>query len=424
MGGAKRGDVPDGHCSEQSPAVELSTSHQDDRVQASGDEAGTAPGDRKFRPDIEGLRAWAILLVVLFHADVPGMTGGYVGVDVFFVLSGFVITGLLLRERISSGKNKVGGFYGRRSRRILPAATVVLILTVLASYHWLGFLTGNATAKDARAATLFFANFQFIHQGTNYLASQTPPSPLQNFWSLAVEEQFYLVFPSLFIASAVLLKKRSLEAKLVTILSVIVCASLVWSIHQTSVNSTVAFFSPFTRAWELALGALVALFSTRIARMPTLAAVVMSWVGLVGILVAAFAYSPSTAYPGSAALLPVISTVMVIAAGRVNPVRGAEVILRFRPFQWLGRISYSLYLWHWPILVIAAEYAGHSLSVSDNLLWLVLALALSIGSYKLLENPIRHFGILVRSASLSMLTGITLIVLSVGIATIEIAQHS
>jgi peptidoglycan/LPS O-acetylase OafA/YrhL len=355
---------------------------------------------------------------------VPGITGGYVGVDVFFVLSGFVITGLLLRERSSTGRNRIGGFYGRRSRRILPAATVVIILTILASYHWLGFLNGNATAHDARAASLFFANFQFIHEGTNYLASQAPPSPLQNFWSLAVEEQFYLVWPSIFIAAAVLLKKRSFEAKLGTVLFVIVGASLFWSIHQTSVNSTVAFFSPFTRAWELALGALVAVFSSRIARIPARVAFAMGWLGLAGILVAAFGYSPTTPYPGSAALLPVLSTVMVVAAGRVNPARGAETLLRIPPFQWMGRISYSLYLWHWPILIIAAEYAGHSLSVSDNLLWLLLALALSIASYKLLENPIRHMKVLVRSASLSMLTGLVLIALSVGIATIEIAQHS
>ena len=415
-------NVPDGERSRQPTEIEVSTSQ--DLLQASGDEAGTAPGDRKFRPDIEGLRAWAILLVVLFHAGVPGIKGGFVGVDVFFVLSGFVITGLLLRERISTGKTKLGGFYGRRSRRILPAATAVIILTIFASYHWLGFLTGDTVAHDARAASLFFANFQFIHEGTNYLASQAPPSPLQNFWSLAVEEQFYLIFPSMFIAAAFVLKKRSLEVKLATMLSVIIAVSLLWSIHQTSVNSTVAFFSPFTRAWELALGALVAVLSSRISRIPKRVAVAMGWLGLAGILIAAFAYDPTTPYPGSAALLPVLSTVLVVAAGRVNPVGGAESLLRFRPFQWIGRISYSMYLWHWPILVIAAQYAGHPLSVSDNLLWLLLALALSILSYKLYENPIRHWAVLVRSASLSMLAGLALIVLSVGIATIEIAQHS
>ena len=171
------------------------------------------------------------------------------------------------------------------------------------------------------------------------------------------------------------------------------------------------------------LGALVAVSSNWIARVRAKVAFAMGWLGLVGILVAAFAYTPSTAYPGSAAMLPVLSTVMVVAAGRVNAKHGAEMILRLPPFQWMGRISYSLYLWHWPILVIAAEYAGHSLSVSDNLLWLLLALALSIASYKLIENPIRHSGLLARSTPLSILLGVALIVLSLGVATILIAQH-
>ena len=154
---------------------------EDDRFLPSGDEAGTAPGDRKFRPDVEGLRAVAILLVVLYHAAVPGLTGRFVGVDVFFVISGFVITGLLLREHASSGKTRLGAFYGRRSRRILPAATLVIVITVLASYKWLGFITGNATATVAKTAALFYANFHFIATGTNYLAAQQPPSALQKF---------------------------------------------------------------------------------------------------------------------------------------------------------------------------------------------------------------------------------------------------
>ncbi len=141
----------------------------DGRFLPSGDEAGTAPGDRKFRPDVEGLRAVAVLLVVLFHADVPWLTGGFVGVDVFFVLSGFVITGLLLRERATSGATKLLSFYGRRSRRILPAATVVIVLTVLASYHWLGFITGDATAQTGRTASLFYSNFPFHLDGHELL---------------------------------------------------------------------------------------------------------------------------------------------------------------------------------------------------------------------------------------------------------------
>src|SRR5580704_4136136 len=174
----------------------------DDRLQPSGDESGTAPGDRSFRPDVQGLRAVAVLLVVLYHANVPDLTGGFVGVDVFFVISGFVITGLLLRERHSTGPTSLFSFYARRCRRILPAATLVVVVTVIAAYVFLGVVAGSGTADDGRWAAAFLANVHFERVGTNYLLSQQLPSPLQNFWSLSVEEQFYLVYPTLFLVVA------------------------------------------------------------------------------------------------------------------------------------------------------------------------------------------------------------------------------
>jgi len=161
-----------------------------DRYTPSGDEAGTGPEDRSFRPDVQGLRAIAILLVVLFHAGVPGVSGGYIGVDVFFVISGFVITGVLLRERTERDSTSLPRFYARRVRRILPAASLVIVVTVVTAYHYLGTLTGHDTAIDGQWAAVFLANFHFAASQTNYLASQQPPSSLQNFWSLAVEEQF------------------------------------------------------------------------------------------------------------------------------------------------------------------------------------------------------------------------------------------
>jgi len=396
---------------------------QNPRFLASGDEAGTAPGDRKFRPDVEGLRAVAVLLVVLFHAGVPGITGGYVGVDVFFVLSGFVITGLLLRERAQTNKTRLLDFYGRRSRRILPAATLVIILTVLASYHWLGFLLGNATAQVGRTASLFYANFNFISTGTNYLSSQAPPSALQNYWSLSVEEQFYVVYPTLFIIVGILWTHVSFRLKLTVLLVLSIVASLIWSILQTSVNSTAAYFSPFTRAWELAIGALVAVGSLQLAKLPQHISALMTWIGLAGILVAAFLFTGSTPYPGSAVTLPVISTALLVAGGTAVPRMGAEFLLRLPPFRWLGKLSYSLYLWHWPILIIAAQYAGHSLPVVDNLLWVLLAIGLSIGSYFLVENPIRHWAFIARSGIRSVFLGAILIGISLAVLTIEISTH-
>jgi len=399
------------------------TDLEEGRFLLTGDESGTAPGDRRFRPDVEGMRAVAVALVVLFHAGVPRITGGFVGVDVFFVISGFVITGLLLRERSTTGHNGLLSFYGRRSRRILPAATLVIIATVLASYHWLGFLVGNSTAGDGRTASLFFANFHFIATGTNYLASQAPPSALQNYWSLSVEEQFYVLYPTIFIVALMLWPTVSARLKLAVVLMASIAASLAWSIHETAHNATAAYFSPFTRAWELALGGLVAVGSIQLAKLPKPAASVITWAGIAGILVAAFGFNASTPYPGSAVILPVVSTALVIAGGTANPRFGAEALIGLRPFQWIGKISYSLYLVHWPILIIAEQYAGHPLSLKDNLLWVVLAVAISVASYLLIENPIRHWKFLTRSGIRSVALGAILIAISISLLTFEISSH-
>ncbi len=405
------------------PVPELITD-QDNGSPLITDEAGTAPEDRRFRPDIEGMRALAILLVVFYHAGVPGLSGGFVGVDVFFVISGFVITGLMLREHAVTKRTRLQAFYGRRARRILPAASLVIIVTVLGSYKWLGFLTGNATATVAKSASLFYANFHFIATGTNYLASQQPPSALQNYWSLSVEEQFYIVYPSLFLFAALIWPTRSMRAKMTILLVVGLGTSLIWSIQQTSANTVAAYFSPFTRAWELALGGLVAVASSKLIKFPRLVAATATWIGLTGVLVAAFLFNSSTKYPGVAVMLPVIGTALVIAGGTAQPRIGTETILRTPPFQWLGRLSYSLYLWHWPILIIATQHVGHALPVQENLLLVLLALGLSVGSYYLIENPIRHWKYLWRSADRSITLGVILIAVTLLFVTIEIANHS
>ena len=322
-----------------------------------------------------------------------------------------------LQERPAPWRSTVA-----RPRRILPAATLVIILTVLASYRWLGFLVGNDTATVARTASLFYANFHFISTGTNYLASQGPPSALQNFWSLSVEEQFYLLYPTLFILAALSWKQVSICPSSRSCWS---AASWPHSLGQSTKRRSTALprFSPFTRAWALALGALVAVSSAQLAKLPRPVGAVMTWAGLVGILVAAFTYTSATPYPGAAVALPVISTALIVAGGIARPRAGAEVLLRLPPFQWMGKLSYSLYLWHWPILIIAAQHVGHPLSVEDNLLWVLFALALSVGSYFLVENPIRHWKFLARSGGRSVSLGGLLIALSLALATFEIASH-
>ncbi|HEX3793974.1 MAG TPA: acyltransferase [Acidimicrobiales bacterium] len=403
---------------------ERRTGYADQLLLSSGDQVGTAPEDRAFRPDIEGLRAVAVVLVVLFHAGVPGVTGGYVGVDIFFVISGFVITGVLLRERGRSGHNSILDFYGRRSRRIIPAATVVIIATVLASYHWLGFITGGNVAQDGRAAATFWVNLHFITTGTNYLGSQLPPSPLQNFWSLSVEEQFYVLYPALFLSvGALTLRHLSFNSRMSIALGLAIASSFWWSVVSTSSNATGAYFSPFPRAWELALGAIVAINTHYFVKLPSKLCAIATWLGLIGIFISAFGYSPTTMYPGSAVALPVLSTGLVIAGGTSGYLAGAELFLRIPPFQWIGKVSYSLYLWHWPLLIIPMEFAGHPLSLKDNLGWVGVALVASMASLLLIENPIRHAVRLRKSWILSIALGFIFTATSVSVATYEITSH-
>ena len=393
-----------------------------DRSSEARDEAGTAPGDRHFRPDVQGLRAVAILLVVLFHADIPGLSGGYVGVDVFFVISGFVITGVLLRERATRNSTSLPRFYARRARRILPAATLVIIVTVTVAYHYLGPLTGHETAVDGQWAAVFLANFHFAASQTNYLASQQPPSALQNYWSLAVEEQFYIVYPTLFLVTAGVFRRIPLRRRLIAVLIVIVVASYSYSIAFTSVNAASAFFSPLTRAWELALGGLIAVLGPSLRRVPRLSASIGSWLGLAAIVVASVSLTSATVYPGALVAIPVVGAALVIAAGTARPDLGAERLLRQRPFQLLGLISYSLYLWHWPILVVATQYRGATnLPVWDNVVLLLIATVAAVLTYLFLENPVRHAKVLVGRPLLSIVLGLCLVGATLVVTTYE--QH-
>lgn len=391
-----------------------------DRYTAAGDEAGTAPGDRLFRPDVQGLRAVAILLVVLYHAGIPGISGGYVGVDVFFVISGFVITGVLLREREARRRTSLLKFYGRRARRIMPAASVVIIVAVVAAYHYLGPLSGHETAVDGQWTAVFLANFHFAASQTNYLASQQPPSALQNFWSLAVEEQFYIVYPTIFLLTPRFARGISLRARLVCVLFAIIVASYAFSIVFTSTNAPSAFFSPLTRAWELALGALIAVAGQRLRRLPPSLAALISWLGLGAIAVASITLTSSSVYPGALVAIPVLGAGLVIAGGAAQPVWGVECLLRQRPFQLLGLISYSLYLWHWPILVIATQHRGSmTLPVWDNVLLLLGATLLATITYRVLENPVRHSSFLTRRRWASLVMGLCLIIGTLAVTTYQ-----
>ena len=385
-----------------------------------GDEAGTPPGDRRFRPDVQGLRAIAILLALVYHAGIPPFSGGYVGIEVFFVISGFVITGLLLRERDSSGKTSLRNFYGRRARRIIPMATLVIIVTVIATYHSLGTLVGHETAIDGAWSALFLANVHYQATDTNYLLSQAPPSPLLNYWSLGVEEQFYIVYPIVVVLMGWWARRGSFRLRLTIFLVVVIVASYSYSIVLTASNAQSAYFSLFVRAWELALGGLIAVYSPQLQRVPQAWAAVASWVGLAVILVASVTLTPASDYPGALVAIPTLAAGLVIAAGAAAPTWGVELLLRREPFPFLALISFSLYLWHWPILEIAAQYRGvTTLPVWDNILLLVLSGLLATATYRFFENPVRHAKFLLRRKWASLIMGLCLIAATLAVTTYE-----
>jgi len=362
-----------------------------------------------FRPDIQALRALAVLLVVMFHAHIPWFHAGFLGVDVFFVISGYVITTVLLQERESKASTSLAGFYGRRIRRILPAATVVLIATLWAVYHWLGVVSGVTNATDAKWVAAFMGNFHFASTGTQYLTANAPPSAFQQYWSLAVEEQFYLVWPLLFMALVSFWPRVSLQRKLIAGLAVIIASSLLWSVVETGQNQVWAFFSPLTRAWELALGAGLAVVAPYLRDRSPRFGMVLITLGYLVIAGATWAFSESTPWPGSAVMVPVLATGAVIAGGTMRQSQGFGVVTRSTPVQWFGNTSYSLYLVHWPIIIIATEFAVQPLSTRSNVLLVLSSIIVAAISYYVIENPIRRSQVLKRSTLATFMLGAAMI---------------
>ncbi len=381
------------------------------------------PLDRDFRPDVEGLRAVAVATVVLFHAGVPGFSGGYVGVDVFYVISGFVITKLLLRQVDRHGRPVFSEFYARRARRILPAAGLVVLGTLLASYALLGFIRGNEVADDSRWVAVFLGNYHFAAVGTNYFQSQLPPSPLQNYWSLAVEEQFYVVYPALIAVTVLVLRRYSVTAKVAVLTVAIVAVSLAWSVYYTSADPTGAYFASTTRAWELALGGLLAAGAAWFSRLPSAVYPVAGWAGIGAIVASVGWFSTTTPYPGWLALLPVGGAGLVILAGYRLSLAGPERALGTRGFRWVGKLSFSIYLWHWPLLELATQDATHPLSLFWRLGLVALSVAGAAMTFAILENPVRKSAWLARHTAASLTIGACIVVAMFGAAVIEVQLH-
>ena len=338
-----------------------------------------------FRLDVEGLRGLAVALVVLFHANLVGIGGGFIGVDVFFVISGFLITGLLLREREATGRIGMLQFYARRARRLLPAAIVVLIVTLVVALNVVAPLDRPAVGLDGAAAAVSLANIRFALASGDYFSVVSTPSPFLHFWSLAVEEQFYLVWPAIILVVA---RGGSPRLRTGAVLAAIVVGSFALSVIVTELAANWAFYSLPTRAWELGIGGLLAVGAGGLGRVPGRLVGVAGWVGLAAIAASAFAFDSTLPWPGVAAAIPVLGTAAVIAGGSAP--LGPGRLLSVAPLRFLGKISYSLYLVHWPILVLGPLVLGAELDAFGRAALAVLAVGAAMISWACIETPFRR----------------------------------
>jgi peptidoglycan/LPS O-acetylase OafA/YrhL len=318
--------------------------------------------------------------------------GGFVGVDVFFVISGYLITGLLLREYERTGTVSFTRFYVRRIKRIMPVALLVLLVTVCATFLLVGRDRFRSVVGDAVASAVFLGNWRFAEAGTDYFQQDLPPSPLQHYWSLAVEEQYYMVWPWLLLGLLLFgvrfLRWRREHARAVAgaAVGVILVGSFAYAMWETTSNPAHAYFSTFSRAWELALGAILAVVAPWVRIRSAAARRTLAWAGLAGIVAAVFLVAESPGFPAPWALLPTLATAAVIAAGEGGP--SHNPVLTNRMSQYLGEISYSLYLWHWPVvtLLVAILPSGEGSYYGAALALTVLLSALS---YRFVESPVR-----------------------------------
>ena len=346
----------------------------------------------RFRPDVEGLRAVAIAAVLLCHAGLPFAAGGYVGVDVFFVISGFLITRLLLGELERTGSVSLLRFYARRAKRLLPLLLVVLCVVVVISRLLLSPVQGAEVSGDVVSSAFYVVNWRFAGQSVDYFAQGLEPSPVQHLWSLAIEEQFYIVWPSLMLLLALpwALRGFSPRSVLWVAVTVILGVSLAFGAHLTVDQPSAAYFSTFGRAWELALGASLALLGAF--SLPPRLAAPLGWAGLAAIAYAVFAFDSGTAFPGLAALVPTLGTAALILAGfsaSRSAMGSPSRLLSLSPVRYVGRISYSWYLWHWPALIFAAALWG-PLGIAGSLAVLAASWVPTALSHRWIEEPIRR----------------------------------
>jgi peptidoglycan/LPS O-acetylase OafA/YrhL len=368
----------------------------------------------RIRADIEGLRGIAVGTVLLYHAGVPFLPGGFAGVDIFFVISGYLITALLLREAATRERISITGFYARRARRLLPAASLVLVVTAVAGWAVLPASRYADLSTDVVAATLYVVNWALAHRAVDYLAEGSGVSPVQHYWSLSVEEQYYVVWPLLIMLCLLVARRRPARARALMLAGVgtVFAASLAWSVIHTQSSPATSYFATTTRVWELAIGSLLAFATAALARTGVVLARLLTVVGLLMIAATVVVVDRGTTWPGWAALVPTLGTAAVIAGGCHPRVAAAPGLLGVRPLVWVGGISYSLYLWHWPLIVFADEqWPGHGWAVTCAVV--AAAVLLAWLTKILLEDPVRFHPRLASSRGLALGVGAAAMAVSV-----------
>jgi len=371
------------------------------------------------RLDIQGIRAIAVALVVVFHLWPERLTGGYVGVDAFFVISGFLITGHLLREVDRTGTISLTTFWARRVRRLLPAAFTVLIASLIATLIILPRSLVQQTLAEIGASAVYVQNWLLAGSSVDYLGADNNPTLVQHFWSLSIEEQFYVAWPILILAVLWLaLKVNPSWSRLRVIglaLVAVFIASLLYSVGDTAASQSSAYFVTTTRVWEFAAGGLVCFLprlNLRSASRAVGAHLVLSWFGLTLLIGSAVLFTAESAFPGWIALVPVVGTAMLIYSGESRSTWSPQVFLRFGPSQFLGDISYSVYLWHWPLIVLVPFITDHHLTMVNKLEIIAVTLVLATATRVLIEEPLR------RSSGVLRLRRVTFAFMAVGMALI------
>jgi peptidoglycan/LPS O-acetylase OafA/YrhL len=403
------------------------------------DGAGKPGGSQGFRPDIQGLRAIAVAMVVIYHLYPTALPGGFAGVDVFFVISGYLITGHLWRGYARTGKVGLADFWGRRARRLVPAAALVLTVTWIAARIIEPATQLANTARQVLASALYYQNWQLSSDAVSYFKSGDAATPVQHFWSLSVEEQFYLLWPLLFLLAAFLtavLTTRRAAAVLANtgptarrpqarrlavgvLTEAVVIASLAYSVHEANASAPAAYFATTTRVWELGAGGLLALapagLTRALARQGWL-----GWAGLALVIGSAFLLTGSMAFPGALALLPVLGAAALIAGGSAEGRRGPSRLTSARLMVFTGGISYSLYLWHYPLINLYTGWRGRAPGALSGPVILAVAVLLAWLTKTFVEDKVRLSPFLVRRPWRSLAVALVAVV-PVALAAVYIA---